>query len=105
MTSRMPQVLEHAAEHDDQGERKDQDVDARQKVGPGAGVLEGMRRVGAEEAAAVGAEVLDRDDGRHRAAGDLLRQGLPLVVLPMASSSRVEATAAPSNVIGTPSAM
>ena len=33
-----------------------------------------MGGVGAEEAAAVGAEVLDRQDRRHRAAGDRLRR-------------------------------
>ncbi len=54
------------------------------------GVLERMGRVGAEEAAAVGAQVLDRHDGRHRAAGNHLRLRLALgVLLDGASTSAV----------------
>ena len=58
----------------------------------GLGILERMGRVRAEETAAVGAELLDRDLGGHRAHGDRLR----------APFSSVLAFAAPSNVIGTP---
>ncbi len=45
------------------------------KVAERIGVLERMGAIGPEEAAAVGAELLDRNDGRHRAAGNLLDQG------------------------------
>ena len=37
-----------------------------EKVGPGVGVFERMRRIGVEEAAAVGAELLDDFLARHR---------------------------------------
>ena len=54
---------------------KMQDVHAREEVRPRVRVLVGMGRVGAEEAAAVGAEMLDGDDGGDRTAGDFLRFG------------------------------
>ena len=54
-----------------------------------------MGRVRPEEAAAVGAELLDRDHRRHRAHGDRLR-------LDLARPSIGFAWTAPSNVIGTP---
>ncbi len=69
----MSHLPEHSAEHDHQREREDQDADALEVVAPGAGVLVGVGRVGAEEAAAVGAEVLDGQHGGHRTASDGLR--------------------------------
>ena len=54
------------------GHRDDDDRDHLEQVAPGARVLERMRRVRPEEAAAVGAELLDRDLGGHRADGDRL---------------------------------
>ena len=53
-------------------------------------------RVGAEEAAAVGAQLLDGDDGRHRSAGDRLQPWLSLVVVPIAPGSTVATSALPS---------
>ena len=41
-----------------------------------------MGRVGAEESAAVGSQLLDGDDGRDRTAGDFLRPGGPRIVGP-----------------------
>ncbi len=73
---RMAHIAQHPAEHDDQREREEQNVDTGQEVAPGTGVLKRVRRVGPEETAAVGAQVLDRNNGRDRAAGDLLRQRL-----------------------------
>ena len=75
-------VLEHPAEHDQRGDRHQDDAQAGQDVGPVVGILERMRAVGAEEAAAVGAELLDGDDRRDRATGNLLRLGGAVVVGP-----------------------
>ena len=63
-------------------------------VGPGVRVLERMRGIGVEEAAAVGAELLDRLLARHRADA-------------RSSASRpssVVASTEPASVCGTPSA-
>ena len=43
------------------------------KIGEGVGVLEGMRRVGVEEATTVGAQFFDRSPRGHRPLGDRLR--------------------------------
>ena len=60
-------------------------------------------RIGSEEAAAIGAELLDGDDGRHGAAGNLLDQGgLTIAVVPIAPGSSVVTCALPSSVMGTP---
>ena len=84
----VPHLLEHPPEHQHQGERKEAHIHHGEEVAPGAGVLEGMCRVGAEEAAAVGAQVLDGDDGRHGAATDLL--GIRLAAVVVAHRSRFE---------------
>ena len=62
-----------------------------EQVAQGVGVFERVRRVGPEEAAAVGAELLDGDFGRHGTDGDRLRAVLERGRL-----------AAPCKVIGTP---
>ena len=67
-------VADHAAEGENGGDRDQQQGPDLQHVGPGVGVLERMRRIGVEEAAAVGAELLDDLLARHRPDGNgLLR--------------------------------
>ena len=68
----MPLVLEHEPGHHDRGHRQHHERGDRQEVRPGRWVLERVGRVGAEEAATVGAGLLDRHQGGHRAAGDRL---------------------------------
>ena len=67
-------VADRAAEGENGGDRDQQQRPDLEKVGPGVGVLERMRRIGVEEAAAVGAELLDDLLARHRPDRDgLLR--------------------------------
>ena len=64
-----------------------------------------MRRIGAEEPAAVGPQVLDGNDRGDRAAGRfLLPLVWPSVVGPIAPGSTVATWREPSSVMGTPSA-
>ena len=66
-------AADHAAEHVGQRRADREDQHYLDEVGQRAGVFEWMRRVGVEEAAAVGAQHLDDFLGRHRALGnDLL---------------------------------
>jgi hypothetical protein len=58
-----------------QRRRDQEDRQHLQEVGDGSGVLVGVRRVGVEEAAAVGAEHLDRQLRGDRAHRELLRRG------------------------------
>src|SRR5262249_5891221 len=50
---------QHSPEHQHQRERKHHHVEAGNEVGPGAGVFEGMGRVGAKETTAIGSDLLD----------------------------------------------
>ncbi len=62
----------HAAEEPDARHRDQQDRGRLDERGEERRVLEGVGRVGTEVAAAVGAELLDRDDRRDGAARDPL---------------------------------
>ena len=67
------------AERVGESERNQQDRGDLQKVGERRGILEGMRGIGIEKAAAVGAELLDgflRGDGPHGQNLGLSRDGL-----------------------------
>ena len=66
----LPLVADHPAEGAGQGERDDQEQEDLEEVGERVGVLERVRGVGVEEAAAVGAELLDRLLAGDRAARD-----------------------------------
>ncbi len=72
---RVPHVPQHAAEHDHQRKREQQDVHAREEVGPGVGVLVRVGRVGSEKTAPVCPQVLNGDDRSDGSAGDLLEFG------------------------------
>ena len=65
-------VLDHPAEGERQCERDDEDRVELEEVAQLRGVLERVRGVDVEEAATVGAELLDGDLARDRPAGDLL---------------------------------
>ena len=65
---------------DQGGHGQQEKAHAAQKIAKCIGVLERVRSVGPKEAAAVGAELFHRDDGRDRAAGNLLDQGFTAVV-------------------------
>jgi hypothetical protein len=73
----------HAAEGVGQRGRNAKDEHHLDEIGEGRRVLERMRAVGVEEAAAVGAQLLDRFLRRHGAEGNDLRrafQGLDVQV-------------------------
>ncbi len=72
-------VADHAPEGVTKPGGDQQDRQHRQKIGQRRGVLERMRRVGIEEPAAVGAELLDRLLGRDRAHRDDLLTGSRLL--------------------------
>ena len=72
---RVAVTLEHLAEHHQRRHGQQKDSDAAQEVAEGVGVFERMGAIDAEEPASIGAELLDRDDGRHGTAGNLLDQG------------------------------
>ncbi len=75
----LPPVPDHAAESMAEARRDQQNREHLQIARESGGVLEGMRRIGVEEAPAVGAEDLDRFLGRHRPHGDdLLQDGLAI---------------------------
>ena len=65
----LPGVARELPDHVRKARGNQQDREDLQQVGERRGVLERMRRVGVEEAAAVGAELLDRLLGRDRALG------------------------------------
>ncbi len=67
-------VLDHPAERERERERDDEDRVELEEVAQLRGVLERVGGVHVEEAAAVGAELLDRDLARDRPARDLLRR-------------------------------
>ena len=67
-------VAHHASEGVAEGSRDEQYRYQLQEVGEGRGVLERMRRVGVEEAAAVGAQLLDGELRGHRTDRDGLRR-------------------------------
>ncbi|MCY1354583.1 hypothetical protein D9M69_409660 [compost metagenome] len=68
----LAQVLDVVAEGEHQRRRDQDDGDHLQQVAPGGRVLERMRRVHAEEAATVGAQLLDGDLAGRRAERDAL---------------------------------
>ena len=72
---RLAPVADEDAERDDQRERDHQHRPHLEQVREAVRVLERVGRVGVVEAAAVGAELLDRDLRRDRAAGDRLLGG------------------------------
>ena len=72
----LPPVADHAAEHEAQRRRNQEDRQHLHEVGERRRVLVRMRRVGVEEAAAVGAEHLDRFLRGDRAHRDRLLVGL-----------------------------
>ena len=69
-------VLHHAAEHEAEGSRDQQDEDHLEKVGERRRVLVRMRGVDVEEAAAIGAELLDGELRSDRALRDYLLAAL-----------------------------
>ena len=71
---RIAVTLEHLAEHHQGGHGEEKDPHARQEIAEGIRVFKGMRGIGAEEPASIGAKLLRRNDRRDRAAGDLLDQ-------------------------------
>ena len=77
---RVADPAEHAPVHQHQRERKNHHRQRGEEVRRRRRVLQRMGGVHAVEAAAVGAEHLDRDDGRDRADDDRLRLRLALVV-------------------------
>ena len=89
----LAQVADDAAEGEHGSDGNEQQRPDLQDVGPGVRVLEGMRRVGVHEAAAVGAELLIAS---WPAIG-------PIESVCLAPSSVVTSTD-PSSVCGTPSA-
>ena len=72
----VPLAAGHPAEEPGQRRRDREDREHGPEVGPRRRVLEWMRGVGVEEAAAVGAELLDRLLARHRAHRDGLLRAL-----------------------------
>ena len=90
---RLPAVADEAPEGEDDGDRDHQHLPDLHEVRQRRRVLEGMRGVHVEEAAAIGAELLDRD-----LAGDG-----PMAMVCFAPSSVVASTEA-SMVCGSPSA-
>src|SRR6266508_3876105 len=72
----LPAIANHPSEREGQGERDDQDAPGLDEVVERRGVLERVRRVHVEEPAAVGAQLLDGDLARRRAAGDQLGRTL-----------------------------
>ena len=62
----LPHVADHAAEGENRSDGDQQQRPDLEKVGPGVGVFERMGGVGVEEAAAVGAELLDDLLAGHR---------------------------------------
>ena len=68
----LPDRADDAAEGEDRGDRDEQQRPDLEEVGPGVGVLERMGGVGVEEAAAVGAELLDDLLARDRPDRDRL---------------------------------
>ena len=73
------QLAEHSAIHQDQRHRKQHHRDAFQKVGQRGRILEGMGGVCTVEAAAVGTELLHRDEGRQGAQDNGLLFGLATI--------------------------
>ena len=86
-------VADDAAEGENGSDRDQQQRPDLEDVGPGVGVFERMRRIGVEEAAAVGAQLLD---------DSWLAIG-PMAMVCFAPSSVVASTE-PASVCGTPSA-
>ena len=85
-----------AADHEHDRDRDQQDRDHLEQVAQRRRVLQRHGAVRAVPAAAIGAELLDRDHRRHRA-----RPESPVrFISPLASTS--VAVFAPSNVLGTP---
>jgi len=70
----LPAVADHFAERDAQRGGDQQDRQNLQEVREGRGILQRMGGVHAEEPAAVGAELLDRDLRRRGTDGDRLRR-------------------------------
>ena len=69
----LPEIEHRAPESEDGREGNDEQRPNLQHVGDGVGVLIRMRSIGVEEAAAIGAEFLDRLLARNRTDGnDLL---------------------------------
>ncbi len=68
----MSQVVQHPPEHHHKREGKNQNVHAGEEIGPIVGILKRMRRVGAEESAAIGSQVFDGNDGSYGSPGNVL---------------------------------
>ena len=60
------------AEHPDAGHRNEDDRNHLQAIGPEIGILQRVGGIGAEKPAAIGTQLLDRDKGGRRPAGDRL---------------------------------
>lgn len=72
LISQLLAVVVHQAEHDHAGAGQDHHAQQLGNVGDDGGVLQRGGGVGAQEAAAVGAQVLDGDQGGDGAHGDVL---------------------------------
>ena len=90
----MPDAPEHTPVHQHQREREQHHREGGEEVRRRRRILERMGRIDSEEAAAVGAELLD-GDGRDRAEDDVCGFVAPLSSLPIAPASTVVACRCP----------
>ena len=72
-------VMHHSAEGDNTGTRQEHHRPELDEIGENGGIFDGGRRVGSQEAAAIGAEVLDALQRRYRTGGNDLACALHCV--------------------------